>query len=109
MPQNPVFIKSYAPVTDISFSLAAPHRYAVTSGTRVQVYSPRTNRVVKTIARFKETARAGTLRQDGKLVLAGDDAGLVQVFDVNSRAILRSIKAHKQCVDALSSGLEHRS
>jgi U3 small nucleolar RNA-associated protein 15 len=78
--QNPVFIKSYAPITSIDFSASTPHRYAVTSGTRIQIYSPKTARVVKVISRFKDTARSGTIRDDGKLVVAGDDSGLVQVW-----------------------------
>ena len=80
------------------FSPTAPHRFAVTSGTRIQIYSPKTTRVVKTISRFKQVARGGRLRDDGKLVIAGDDTGLVQIFDVNSRAILRTIRAHDQPV-----------
>jgi U3 small nucleolar RNA-associated protein 15 len=76
----PVFIKEYAPVTAIHFSPSKPHRYAVTAATRVQIYAPRTQKVTKTISRFKDVARSGNIRSDGKLVIAGDDTGLVQVF-----------------------------
>lgn len=96
--KSPIFLKSYAPITHIHFSPSSPHRYVVTSGTRLQIYSPKTNRVVKTISRFKETASSGEIRGDGKLCIAGDEGGGVQVFDINSRAILRNIKAHKQAV-----------
>lgn len=96
--QSPIFLKSYAPITHVQFSPSSPHRYIVTSGTRLQIYSPKTNRVVKTISRFKEIATSGEIRADGKLCIAGDEAGLVQVFDINSRAILRTIRAHKQSV-----------
>ncbi|GAA5877675.1 hypothetical protein JCM1840_004981 [Sporobolomyces johnsonii] len=96
--KSPIFLKSYAPITHIHFSPSSPHRYVVTSGTRLQIYSPKTNRVVKTISRFKETATSGEIRTDGKLCIAGDEGGLVQVFDINSRAILRTIRAHKQAV-----------
>ncbi|GAA5982644.1 hypothetical protein JCM5350_002134 [Sporobolomyces pararoseus] len=96
--KSPIFLKSYAPITHVHFSPSSPHRYVVTSGTRLQIYSPKTNRVVKTISRFKETATSGEIRGDGKLCIAGDESGLVQVFDINSRAILRSIRAHKQAV-----------
>jgi hypothetical protein len=78
--KHPVFIKEYAPVTSIHFSPSKPHRYAVTAATRVQIYAPRTQKVTKTIARFKDVARSGNIRSDGKLVIAGDDTGLVQVF-----------------------------
>jgi len=94
--KSSVFIKSYAPIVSLHFSQTAPHRYAVTSGTRIQIYSSKTNRVVKTISKFKEIARSGSIRDDGKLIVASDDSGLVQVFDINSRAVLRSIRAHKQ-------------
>ncbi|GAA5831099.1 hypothetical protein JCM11251_005142 [Rhodosporidiobolus azoricus] len=96
--KSPIFLKSYAPITHVHFSPSSPHRYVVTSGTRLQIYSPKTNRVVKTISRFKETATSGEIRSDGKLCIAGDEGGLVQVFDINSRAILRTIRAHKQAV-----------
>jgi hypothetical protein len=75
----PVFVKEYAPVTSIHFSPTKPHRFAVTAATRVQIYAPKTQKVTKTIARFKDVARSGSIRQDGKLVIAGDDSGLVQV------------------------------
>lgn len=74
-----MFIKSYAPIVSLHFSQAAPYRYAVTSGTRIQIYSSKTNRVVKTISKFKEIARSGSIRDDGKLIVASDDSGMVQV------------------------------
>ncbi|KAF9268023.1 WD40 repeat-like protein [Marasmius fiardii PR-910] len=96
--KNPVFFKEYAPITSIHFSPSKPHRYAVTAATRVQVYAPRTQKVTKTISRFKDVARSGCIRADGKLLVAGDDTGLIQVFDINSRAILRTFDSHKQPV-----------
>lgn len=77
--KHPVFVKEYAPVTSVHFSPAKPHRYAVTAATRVQIYAPRTQKVIKTISRFKDVARSGCIRGDGKLVVAGDDTGLIQV------------------------------
>ncbi|GJJ07566.1 hypothetical protein Clacol_001769 [Clathrus columnatus] len=96
--RHPVFVKEYAPVTSVHFSPARPHRYAVTAATRIQIYAPRTQRIIKTISRFKDVARSGCIRDDGKLVVAGDDSGLIQVFDINSRAILRTLDSHKQPV-----------
>jgi U3 small nucleolar RNA-associated protein 15 len=77
--KHPVFVKEYAPVTCIHFSPSKPHRYAVTAATKIQIYAPRTQKVTKTISRFKDVARSGHIRSDGKLVLAGDDTGLIQV------------------------------
>ncbi|PWN53104.1 WD40 repeat-like protein [Violaceomyces palustris] len=75
-------------------SASARQKFAVTTGTRVQIYSMRTNRMIKNISRFQDVARSANLRADGKLLVAGDDSGLIQVFDVNSRAILRTLKGH---------------
>ncbi|CAK5275628.1 unnamed protein product [Mycena citricolor] len=94
--KHPVFVKEYAPVTSVHFSPCKPHRFAVTAATRVQIYAPKTQKVTKTISRFKDVARSGCIRADGKLVVAGDDSGLV--FDINSRAILRTLDSHKQPV-----------
>ena len=77
--KHPIFVKEYAPVTWIHFSPIKPHRYAVTAATRVQIYASRTQKITKTISRFKDIARSACIRGDGKLVVAGDDTGLVQV------------------------------
>ncbi|KAI0268268.1 WD40-repeat-containing domain protein [Gloeopeniophorella convolvens] len=106
--KSPVFVKEYAPVTSIHFALSKPHRYAVTAATRVHIYAPRTQKIAKTVARFKDVARSGHIRADGKLLVAGDDSGLIQIFDVNSRAILRTLDAHKQPVHVTKfSALDH--
>ncbi|CAE6492040.1 unnamed protein product [Rhizoctonia solani] len=94
----PTVIKDNAPVTSIHFAPTAPHRCAVTSGTHVQILAPKTHKVTKNISRFKDTARSANIRKDGKLIVAGDDTGLVQIFDLNSRAILRTLNEHKQPV-----------
>ncbi|RSH85203.1 hypothetical protein EHS25_005010 [Saitozyma podzolica] len=96
--RHPLFIKHPSAITHIHFCPSKPHRYAVTSSTRVLIYAPKTGKVVKTISRFKDTARGGEFRKDGKLVVAGGDDGTVQVFDVASRAVLRSMKEHNQPV-----------
>ncbi|QRW01703.1 U3 small nucleolar RNA-associated protein 15 [Ceratobasidium sp. AG-Ba] len=94
----PTVIKGTPPVTSIHFAPTAPHRYAVTAGTHVQILAPRTHKVTKNISRFKDTARSANIRKDGKLLAAGDDTGLIQIFDLNSRAILRTLNEHKQPV-----------
>ena len=72
--------------------------FAITTGTRVQLYSVRTRKLVKTISRFDDVAHGVEIRRDGRVMVAGDESGTIQVFDVNSRAILRTWKEHKQPV-----------
>ena len=93
------------PITHISFpsapgnSLTAPSdHFIVTAGPRVQIYSIRTRTLVKQIARFDDTAHSGEIRRDGRVLVAGDESGTIQVFDVASRAILKTWKEHKQPV-----------
>lgn len=59
------------------------------------MYSSKTHQPKKTISRFKDIAYSGSFRQDGKLIVAGDATGLIQMFDGSSRAILRSFRGHE--------------
>lgn len=93
------------PITHISFPASPANpltppsdHFAVTTGTRVQVFSIRTRKLVKTINRFGGIAHGGEIRRDGRVMVAGDETGAIQVFDVNSRAILKTWKEHKQPV-----------
>ena len=94
------------PVTHISFppppsnpSLSSNNDYfTVTTGTRVQIFSIRSRKLVKTITRFSDIAHSGEIRRDGRVLVAGDESGKIQVFDVNSRAILKTWEEHKQPV-----------
>ncbi|PKS08875.1 hypothetical protein jhhlp_003487 [Lomentospora prolificans] len=72
--------------------------FAVTSGTRVQIYSGRTRKLTKTITRFQDVARSGDIRKDGRVLVAGEDTGRIQVFDIGSRAVLKTWTVHKQPV-----------
>jgi U3 small nucleolar RNA-associated protein 15 len=100
--KHPLFVKEYAQITAVHFAQSQPHKYAVTVGTQVQVYSPKTHKVTKTIARFKDTTRSACIRPDGKLLAAADDSGLIQIFDLNSRAVLRTLSGHRQPTHSVS-------
>ncbi|QEU62549.1 Utp15 [Kluyveromyces lactis] len=87
-------VKEHNAVTHIAFNPQHPHDFAVTSSTRVQVFSSRTRQVIKTFSRFKDVVHSATFRQDGKLLVAGDATGLVSVYDsYNPRTLLLSIQA----------------
>jgi U3 small nucleolar RNA-associated protein 15 len=63
---------------------------------QVLIYDGATHALKKTLARFPDTALCGSFRNDGKLLVAGCASGLVQVFDLASRAVLRQFKLHKR-------------
>lgn len=46
----------------------------------MQIFAPYTNNVKRTSNRNKENVYGGRFRLDGKLMVAGGDSGLVQVF-----------------------------
>ncbi len=73
--------------------------FAVTAGPRVDIYSIRKRELIKSIGRFESVARSGEIRPDGRVLVAGDDSGKMQVFDVagGSRpVILKTWHSHKQ-------------
>ncbi|KAB5554388.1 WD40-repeat-containing domain protein [Coniochaeta sp. 2T2.1] len=75
--------------------------FAVTSGPRVDIYSIRKRELLKSIGRFESVARSGEIRADSRVLVAGDDSGKMQVFDVanGTRAvILKTWHVHKQPV-----------
>lgn len=89
---NTQIVKEHNAVSHICFNPIAPHDIAVTSSTRIQVFSSRTREVVKTFSRFKDTVYSGEYRSDGKLLVAGDASGLVQIFDaIKPRTLLVTI------------------
>lgn len=75
-----------------------PDVFTVTTGARVQIYSVRTRKLLKTITRFDDVARGTDVRPDGRIIVTGDDTGTMQVFDLASRAILKTWKDHRQPV-----------
>jgi U3 small nucleolar RNA-associated protein 15 len=94
-----------SPVTHISIPQANPlgvqqDLFAVTTGSRVQIFSSKTRKLVKNISRFgvDDIAHSGNIRRDGRILIAGGEAGVMQAFDVKSRSILRQWKEHKQPV-----------
>ena len=99
-------VLAQSPVTHISFPPPPSNpllpsnndSFVVTTGTRVQIYSTRTRKLVKTITRFSDIAHSAEIRRDGRVMVAGDETGKIQVFDVNSRAILKTWEEHKQPV-----------
>jgi U3 small nucleolar RNA-associated protein 15 len=93
------------PSSTTSSSLATAAKsndfFAVTSGPRVDLYSIRKREPLKTIGRFDSAARGAEIRADSRVLVAGDDSGKMQVFDVanGTRAvILKTWHIHKQPV-----------
>ena len=94
---NPVTHISNPPAPSNALSQPSDH-FAVTAGRSVQLYSIRERKLVKSINRFDDIAHGAEIRRDGRVLVAGDETGAIQVFDISSRAILKTWKEHKQPV-----------
>ncbi|ESP00218.1 hypothetical protein LOTGIDRAFT_226017 [Lottia gigantea] len=94
----PVTVKEYGAITHINFCPVSPNYLAVTCSARIQIYSPQTCQIVRTISRFKEAAHSACYRSDGRLLVAGGDEGIINVFDVNSKSSLRTFRGHNRSV-----------
>ncbi|XP_075035928.1 U3 small nucleolar RNA-associated protein 15 homolog [Mixophyes fleayi] len=96
--KTPVQIKEFGAVTKIDFSPIQPCNYAVTASTRIHIYGQYSQEPIKTFSRFKDTAYCGTYRGDGRLLAAGCEDGVVQLFDINGKAALRQFYGHSKAV-----------
>ncbi|XP_072437758.1 U3 small nucleolar RNA-associated protein 15 homolog isoform X2 [Chiloscyllium punctatum] len=96
--KSPVQIKEFGAVTNINFSPIAPYNYAVTASTRINIYGRYSQEPLKTFSRFNDTAYCGTYRNDGRLLAAGSEDGIVRLFDVAGRAALRQYSGHTKAV-----------
>lgn len=90
----PALLKEFGAIDYIDFSPLEPHPFAVTCSVRVQLYNPITRSVVKNLNKFKETAYGGSFRSDGLLLVAGGEEGVLRLFDVSSKALMRVFKGH---------------
>ncbi|KAF2238141.1 WD repeat-containing protein 57 [Viridothelium virens] len=89
-----------APSNPLALTTASTDTFAVTSGARIQIFSSRTRRLLRAITRFgpDDHAYSGSIRRDGRVLIAGSESGAIQAFDINSRAILKTWREHKQPV-----------
>lgn len=91
----PVLLKEFGAIDYIDVSPVHPHNFAVTCSVRVQIYNPITKLGTKNLSRFQKNAYGGTFGKDGRLLVAGDDEGLVKLFDTSSKSVLRLFQGHK--------------
>ncbi|CAO1420781.1 unnamed protein product [Diamesa hyperborea] len=92
---EPVLIKEFGAIDYIDFSPVAPYNFAATCSVRVQIYNPMTKLVVKNISTFQKSAYGGSFRQDGQLLVAGDEEARIRLFDVSTKTVLRTFGGHR--------------
>ncbi|KAL8141648.1 hypothetical protein V2J09_014680 [Rumex salicifolius] len=86
-------------VTSVDFSPNHPHLFAATHSASLSIYDPFSPAErISTISAFKDISYSASFRSDGKLVAAGGETGIVQVFDTKSRNPLRQLRGHTRAV-----------
>ncbi|MEJ1275605.1 UTP15 small subunit processome component [Cricetulus griseus] len=100
--KTPVQIKEFGAVSKVDFSPQPPYNYAVTASSRIHIYGRYSQEPIKTFSRFKDTAYCATFRQDGQLLVAGSEDGVVQLFDISGRAPLRQFEGHTKITKVIA-------
>lgn len=88
-------VKEFTAIDSVDVSPVDPHYIAVTSGPKVDVYHRETTQVWRTISRFQRSAYGGKFRQDGQLLVAGTEEGVVKLFNHRQKQLLRIFKGHE--------------
>ena len=88
--KSPVIIKEFANVTCCQYF---NKQLAIAASTRVQLYVK--SNLSKSIS-LKDLVYCVAYRQDGKLLACGDAMGIIRVYDVETRSVLRTLVGHKK-------------
>lgn len=94
----PTTIQEFGAITYIDTRPTHPYDIAVSSSTRIQIYSHETNERLKTFTRFHNTVYGASYRSDGNLIVAGNEDCKVRLFDNEGRVPLRIFKGHSRPV-----------
>ena len=95
---NPLIFRHKAAPTHVEFSPVSPHDFCVVNSLQVDIFSARTNGIYRTLTRFKDTVCCAAYRHDGKMLAASDERGVTQLFDLGSRAVMRTVRGHTKAV-----------
>lgn len=95
-------VKEFGAIDYIDFSPVDPYNFAVSCSVRVQIYNPLTKLVVQNISAFQQNAYGATFRKDGRLLVVGEESGVVKLFESSSKTALRVFKSHTAAVHRVS-------
>eukprot|EP01040_Poterioochromonas_malhamensis_P018247 gene18247-21257_t len=78
----------------IHFNPAFNNSYIVTASTKVSLIDALSDKVQRSYSRFTDDAFSGRFRGDGKLIAAGEKTGVVKIFDMQTKSLLRQLRRH---------------
>eukprot|EP00092_Neocalanus_flemingeri_P002568 GFUD01002750.1.p1 GENE.GFUD01002750.1~~GFUD01002750.1.p1 ORF type:complete len:527 (+),score=157.54 GFUD01002750.1:830-2410(+) len=97
---EPLTIQEYGAINTVHMCPTNTSLAACTAYSKVQLYNVDTMELHKSITKFKDMCFSGRWRRDGGLLCAGTGEGVVKVFDVNTKTLLRVLSGHKGGVQA---------
>lgn len=92
-------------VVALAFAPVLPNRLAVVTGTRVGVWEAGAGGAAENtsnFSKFKSPTRCVAWRPDGRLVLAGEEAGTCEVIEAENKNVLRRLRGHGDAVSCCS-------
>lgn len=85
-------MKEFFGISDLKFHPLKNNTFVAVAN-KLNIYSTDAT-LIKSISRNKSDVICADYRSDGALLAAGEKNGSIQIFDANSRAILRSLNGH---------------
>lgn len=61
---------------------------------QIHIYGRYSQEPIKTFSRFRDAAYCATYRDDGRLLAAGSEDGVIRLFDISGKAPLRQFEGH---------------
>ncbi|XP_022707127.1 U3 small nucleolar RNA-associated protein 15 homolog [Varroa jacobsoni] len=92
----PVTVKDSGLIQHVDIAPEEPFQFAISASNRIQIYNPASRDVTCRLTKFKLNAFGATFRGDNKLLAAGSDEGTVKLFDIKTKALLRTFVGHKR-------------
>ena len=104
--ETKLVVKENGPINQIAICDTDRFDFAICSSYKIDTYCSKSFTLKKSFTNFKENPYCATFRSDGKVLAAGDAKGLVQVFDYESKSVLREMKRHSGIVRSICFGSE---
>jgi len=90
----PFIQKEFGAIAGIDYCQVEPYNFVACSASKVQLFDPSTNQIISNISRSKSNVHCASFRSDGKLLISGDEDGLMHLYETSSKSRLKLFKGH---------------
>lgn len=88
----------FGTISNIHFSASKPFNFVINCSSRIKLFDVTGQNLIKEFTRFKDVMYSATLRQDGKLVVAGSENKSISIADCATGRLLRQFRGHREAV-----------